>query len=53
MILTVTLNAAIDKRYVVDDFKTGEVNRVRECSYVPGGKVLMYPSRHPFMGQRL
>ena len=40
MILTVTLNAAIDKRYVVDDFKTGKVNRVRECSYVPGGKGL-------------
>ena len=40
MILTVTLNAAIDKRYVVDDFKTGEGNRVRECSYVPGGKGL-------------
>ena len=40
MILTVTLNAAIDKRYVVDDFKVGEVNRVRECSYVPGGKGL-------------
>ena len=27
MILTVTLNAAIDKRYVVNNFKTGEVNR--------------------------
>ena len=40
MILTVTLNAAIDKRYVVDDFKIGEVNRVRQCSYVPGGKGL-------------
>ena len=40
MILTVTLNVAIDKRYVVDDFKAGEVNRVRECSYVPGGKGL-------------
>ena len=40
MILTVTLNAAIDKRYVVDDFKAGEVNRVKECSYVPGGKGL-------------
>ena len=35
MILTVTLNAAIDKRYVVDDFKTGEVNR---------GNVLMFPA---------
>ena len=40
MILTVTLNAAIDKRYVVDNFKTGEVNRVKECTYVPGGKGL-------------
>ena len=38
MILTVTLNAAIDKRYVVNNFKTGEVNRVKECTYVPGGK---------------
>lgn len=40
MILTVTLNAAIDKRYVVDSFAVGEVNRVRECAYVPGGKGL-------------
>lgn len=40
MILTVTLNAAIDKRYVVDDFQVGEVNRVKECTYVPGGKGL-------------
>ena len=40
MILTVTLNAAIDKRYVVEDFQVGEVNRVRECSYTPGGKGL-------------
>ena len=29
MILTVTLNAAIDKRYVVDGFQVGEVNRGR------------------------
>ena len=40
MILTVTLNAAIDKRYVVEDFKVDAVNRVRECQYVPGGKGL-------------
>lgn len=40
MILTVTLNAAIDKRYVVEGFQTGEVNRVKECAYVPGGKGL-------------
>lgn len=40
MILTVTLNAAIDKRYVVEEFRTGEVNRVKECAYTPGGKGL-------------
>lgn len=40
MILTVTLNAAIDKRYVVSGFQVGEVNRVSECSYTPGGKGL-------------
>ena len=40
MILTVTLNAAIDKCYVVEGFRTGEVNRVKECTYVPGGKGL-------------
>ena len=40
MILTVTLNAAIDKRYVVEGYQVGEVNRVKECAYVPGGKGL-------------
>lgn len=40
MILTVTLNAAIDKRYVVEGYKVGEVNRVKECAYTPGGKGL-------------
>ena len=40
MILTVTLNAAIDKRYVVEGFQAGEVNRVKECAYTPGGKGL-------------
>jgi 1-phosphofructokinase len=40
MILTVTLNAAIDKRYVVEKFEAGSVNRVKECSYSAGGKGL-------------
>ena len=38
MVLTVTLNAAIDKRYVVDRFQTGAVNRVAACTFTPGGK---------------
>ena len=40
MIVTVTLNAAIDKRYVVDNYQIGEVNRVKQCSYSAGGKGL-------------
>lgn len=40
MILTVTMNAAIDKRYVVSSFEEGEVNRVISCTYTPGGKGL-------------
>lgn len=40
MILTVTLNAAIDKRYVINDMHIGEVNRACECTYFAGGKGL-------------
>ena len=38
MILTVTANAAIDKRYVVKNFGRGEVNRVKTCEANAGGK---------------
>ena len=37
---TVTLNAAIDKRYVVARVQSGEVNRVRDCTLTAGGKGL-------------
>jgi tagatose 6-phosphate kinase len=40
MILTVTLNLAIDKAYTVDRFAAGEVTRVREARYTAGGKGL-------------
>jgi len=40
MILTITLNASIDKRYVTKGAKQGEVNRVLQCEYTPGGKGL-------------
>lgn len=40
MILTVTFNAAIDKRYVVENYTVGAVNRVKACDYVAGGKGL-------------
>ena len=38
MILTVTANAAIDKRYVVERFGAGSVNRVKSCVANAGGK---------------
>lgn len=51
MILTVTLNAAIDKRYVVEGARMGEVNRVKECAYTPGGKGSMSQSLRLSRGQ--
>ncbi|MDR2525443.1 MAG: 1-phosphofructokinase family hexose kinase [Oscillospiraceae bacterium] len=40
MLLTVTLNPAIDKRYVLGALRPGEVLRVRECVAGAGGKGL-------------
>lgn len=40
MILTVTLNAAIDKRYEVENLRVGQVNRVKKTAYTAGGKGL-------------
>lgn len=53
MILTVTLNAAIDKRYVVEGAKNGEVNRVKECAYTPGGKGLNVSKPAAIAGARV
>lgn len=40
MILTVTMNVAIDKLYIVDNLTPGEVIRVKKCNYTAGGKGL-------------
>lgn len=40
MILTVTLNPSIDRRYFVEDFKQDMVFRAKEVQYTPGGKGL-------------
>lgn len=40
MILTVTLNAAIDKRYVVEELQLDSVMRVKEVTCTAGGKGL-------------
>lgn len=38
MIVTVTLNPAVDKTCVIDRLITGDVNRIREAESVAGGK---------------
>lgn len=38
MILCVTLNAAIDKTYIIEGFKPGRIFRVRETQALAGGK---------------
>ncbi|NLZ51909.1 MAG: 1-phosphofructokinase, partial [Thermoanaerobacteraceae bacterium] len=40
MILSVNLNASMDKAYVVDDFRTGTVTRVKKVISTAGGKGL-------------
>ncbi len=40
MILTVTLNASVDRRFVVKEFVNGKSNRVKSCVCTPGGKGL-------------
>lgn len=40
MITTVTLNVAIDKAYVIEELKKGEVMRVLKCTNTAGGKGL-------------
>lgn len=40
MIMTVNLNASIDKRYVAEKCREGEVNRVASCTNTAGGKGL-------------
>ncbi len=40
MILTVTLNTAVDKRYMVENVEIGEVQRVKEVQNTAGGKGL-------------
>lgn len=40
MILTVTLNASLDKAYIVSDFETGNVIRVKDVVCTAGGKGL-------------
>ena len=40
MIITVTLNAAVDKRYEINNLQIGKVNRVNKCTYAAGGKGL-------------
>ena len=53
MILTVTANAAIDKRYVTERFGVGSVNRVKSCAATAGGKGLNVSRVAVLAGERV
>ena len=53
MILTVTANAAIDKRYVVEGFGVGSVNRVKSCTANAGGKGINVARVAAIAGERI
>ncbi len=53
MILTVTANAAIDKRYVVERFGVGQVNRVKSCTANAGGKGINVARVASIVGERM
>lgn len=40
MILTITLNPSIDRRYTLQKFEKGEIFRAKDVQYTPGGKGL-------------
>ena len=53
MILTVTANAAIDKRYVVERYGVGNVNRVKSCTANAGGKGINVARVAAIVGEKL
>ncbi|WP_424572081.1 1-phosphofructokinase [Schnuerera ultunensis] len=40
LILTITLNPSIDRRYTLQEFEKGEIFRTEDVQYTPGGKGL-------------
>lgn len=53
MILTVTLNAAIDKRYEIEKFSEGKVNRTAVCRFSAGGKGLNVSRVAVLLGEKV
>lgn len=53
MITTVTLNPAIDKRYLVDKITIGEVKRVNEVENTAGGKGLNVSRVAAILGEKV
>lgn len=53
MITTVTLNVAVDKLYLVEQFETGEVTRVKECNATAGGKGLNVARVASILGEKV
>lgn len=53
MILTVTANASIDKRYVMEGLGLGNVNRVKSCMSSAGGKGINVARVASILGEQM
>ena len=53
MIITVTMNPAIDKTVEVDKFQPYVLNRIRRIEYDPAARELMFPNDHALGGKVL
>lgn len=53
MIVTVTMNPAIDKTVDIDALERGGLNRIQKVEYDAGGKGLMYPRRSASWAERV
>lgn len=53
MILTITMNPAIDKIYIVNNYKLGEVHRPSKTIASPGGKGLNVSRVAMLMGEKV
>jgi tagatose 6-phosphate kinase len=53
LITTVTLNVAVDKLYLVDQFQTGEVIRVKESNATAGGKGINVARVSSILGEKV
>lgn len=53
MITTITLNASVDKQYLIDKLKIGTVTRISKVTNTPGGKGINVSKVARFLGEEV